>query len=77
MFPTRVGMDRMSSRTRAWPSCVPHARGDGPPEQGVQTWAFGCSPRAWGWTGGRTVMGLFTNVFPTRVGMDRAAASSG
>ncbi len=72
VFPTRVGVDRGVRRLRPGGPRVPHARGGGPARLLADPRNGGCSPRAWGWTvlveEGKTA----TEVFPTRVGVDRA-----
>ena len=71
MFPTPVGMDRTGRCAWLGPFGVPHARGDGPSELARGGERVVCSPRPWGWTGRKPLLGLFRPVFPTPVGMDR------
>ncbi len=72
VFPTRVGMDRGTlSRPRS-PACFPHTRGDGPPPRASCCPTQSFSPHAWGWTADRPGVRQLQDVFPTRVGMDRA-----
>src|SRR5438445_634603 len=71
VFPTRVGMDRRWPASGTCSGCVPHARGDGPPIETTGGVGYGCSPRAWGWTGEAMETTVNEHVFPTRVGMDR------
>ena len=71
VFPTRVGMDRLSSATPETCFSIPHTRGDGP----CWTMTMCCpgmySPHAWGWTDLSDTGRRDAAVFPTRVGMDR------
>ena len=73
VFPTRVGM------VRGWRRCTtsivgfPHPRGDGPQVYDLVTFLGRFSPPAWGWSGPRANMTTENTVFPTRVGMVRAA----
>ena len=48
VFPTPVGMNRWYPQFLTGWQRVPHARGDEPPDQIIQPWQFGCSPRPWG-----------------------------
>ena len=75
VFPTPVGMDRLTGSSTLSSGSFPHARGDGPPEREHTPPALAFSPRPWGWTAvGGTQMASF-NVFPTPVGMDRRSDS--
>ena len=71
VFPTHVGMDRISNFMGKPISSVPHARGDGPKGGRLQTFEVWCSPRTWGWTGHQNEIVHRLPVFPTHVGMDR------
>ena len=75
VFPTRVGMVRTRRNTPPASSSFPHARGDGPRILSPSPSPASFSPRAWGWSvdGVRRQRGRL--VFPTRVGMVRAAPS--
>ncbi len=49
-------------------SSIPHTRGDGPCRVKIKIKMY--SPHAWGWTAMKNFVGTYTQVFPTRVGMD-------
>ncbi len=75
VFPTRVGVDRLSfSRLPTAPG-IPHARGGGPLERMAARSVRTYSPRAWGWTAWRHPPSWLRPVFPTRVGVDRSLAA--
>ncbi len=48
-FPTRVGMARSGIGEIDAVTGFPHARGDGPTSELIDTMETGISPRAWGW----------------------------
>jgi len=71
VFPTRVGMVRISWPRRIPRSRFPHACGDGPaPPSPSETFAL-FSPRVWGWSVAYAFLFGHVDVFPTRVGMVR------
>src|SRR5690606_18288306 len=53
VLPTHVGMVRAASRSAATAARAPHARGDGPEVDTLETDDSGCSPRTWGWSASR------------------------
>ena len=71
VFPTPVGMDRVSQLRSALRQGVPHARGDGPQREVLEAVRDQCSPRPWGWTVFPPIKAHSAPVFPTPVGMDR------
>ena len=71
VFPTCVGMDRLTFSASRNPECVPHLRGDGPPDLLRKREPGMCSPPAWGWTVDALFFLTGGRVFPTCVGMDR------
>ncbi len=75
VFPTCVGMVRKPRLASMTSVCFPHVRGDGPFGwwDPIKTMWF--SPRAWGWSGYQTCAQGLRGVFPTCVGMVRAAAN--
>ena len=76
VFPTHVGMDRLRRIAHSAPEGIPHARGDGPISDGIGVGDWKYSPRTWGWTERLKDSILAKFVFPTHVGMDRAAVRS-
>ncbi len=74
VFPTHVGMDRVSLALDRRGPCFPHARGDGPIGLADSYRAGKFSPRTWGWTACSNTCRLSGTVFPTHVGMDRFSA---
>ena len=48
VFPTPVGMNLVYERQPQQPDGVPHARGDEPLADVVETGGTECSPRPWG-----------------------------
>ncbi len=77
VFPTGVGMVRVSPEGAAACACVPHGRGDGPQSVGSLNSMLKCSPRAWGWSAGGEQPRPRHAVFPTGVGMVRERGVSG
>ncbi len=75
VFPTRVGMVRHGPSCPAPTSCVPHSRGDGPATHPDRPGGDECSPLAWGWSERAAETHRARLVFPTRVGMVRAAGN--
>ena len=77
VFPTGVGMARVTRTSSRLGRSVPHRRGDGPCAPPWPVWTPACSPQAWGWpalcSDGRRAL----HVFPTGVGMARRAARPG
>ena len=73
VFPTRVGMDRSAVIQSTHQHRIPHTRGDGPLANQHTIFVCEYSPHAWGWTVEPSPLFTLKNVFPTRVGMDRAA----
>ena len=71
VFPTPVGMDRMTSRSLTLGSRIPHPRGDGPLLEPIGMTILEYSPPPWGWTEIPKIGPPSWNVFPTPVGMDR------
>src|ERR1700693_6290348 len=72
VFPTRVGMVRLNTRSASTCFSFPHARGDDPSAPSIRPPNIWFSPRAWGWSVLALVEQGMSNVFPTRVGMVRA-----
>ena len=72
VFPTHVGMFRLSASMLNPTDCFPHARGDVPSIEPTLRRGNWFSPRTWGCSGDiiGAPMGAF--VFPTHVGMFRA-----
>ncbi len=50
VFPTRVGMVRVSVEASTLDECFPHPRGDGPPRGLARSLPQQFSPPAWGWS---------------------------
>ena len=48
VFPTCVGMSRISTSLFGLAFCVPHVRGDEPARIALTGYKDLCSPRAWG-----------------------------
>ena len=71
VLPTRVGMVRTLPFPRNSSPRSPHARGDGPSANACLIAPVLFSPRAWGWSGYRTIGVDPGDVLPTRVGMVR------
>ena len=71
VFPTRVGMVRLSPATCSPCGCFPHPRGDGPVVTIRSNGWNGFSPPAWGWSANESSKTWMDWVFPTRVGMVR------
>ena len=71
VFPTRVGMVRMSQKDVPAAGRFPHTRGDGPDCCAAGTRAVRFSPHAWGWSEDINAQLAEQMVFPTRVGMVR------
>jgi len=71
VFPTRVGMVRMSSTPAISQSGFPHPRGDGPSAACSIVAPDWFSPPAWGWSAMKSAGDNPQAVFPTRVGMVR------
>ena len=71
VFPTGVGVDRITSGEFAVARSFPHRRGGGPSSflAGPPSPAF--SPQAWGWTVHLRLERRALLVFPTGVGVDR------
>ncbi len=74
VFPTGVGMVRTGAQARRDAAGVPHGRGDGPGRWLWHRFGAPCSPRAWGWSVLRHLVGVHADVFPTGVGMVRPSA---
>ena len=75
VFPTPVGMGRITAIPEISECCFPHARGDGPHVQinaAANSWF---SPRPWGWAAKDHSLRTYHIVFPTPVGMVRFAPS--
>ena len=73
VFPTRVGMFRVRRMISSSWCCFPHTRGDVPPAERVFARQERFSPHAWGCSAAREEAADPDRVFPTRVGMFRAA----
>ena len=71
VFPTGVGMARRAPVMNGATTCVPHRRGDGPPDGTYAPADLACSPQAWGWPTPRLRTQCARRVFPTGVGMAR------
>ncbi len=71
VFPTRVGMFRLSAKRGHLASCFPHPRGDVPLGGAEPRGRAKFSPPAWGCSGFAPLRALSVEVFPTRVGMFR------
>ena len=71
VFPTRVGMVRISGSPPGTQARFPHPRGDGPHPQRRPLRQRPFSPPAWGWSGTVYCNASSSRVFPTRVGMVR------
>ena len=71
VFPTPVGMVRVSFGFQFKARSFPHARGDGP-KSSLRWPRWGMfSPRPWGWSEVKDDAGQSQGVFPTPVGMVR------
>ncbi len=77
IFPTRVGMVRLNGLPYTQGFYFPHTRGDGPLLCRFQGTAKTFSPHAWGWSALLSALRTAFSIFPTRVGMVRAARPSG
>ncbi len=75
VFPTRVGMARLSRVLHAIASGFPHPRGDGPCPPSIRSATSGFSPPACGWPAAALSWLSLRRVFPTRVGMARTGAN--
>ena len=64
-------MDRANHAACTSEFGFPHTRGDGPWTPTMSPHSILFSPHAWGWTGNCRAPNSPSNVFPTRVGMDR------
>ena len=71
VFPTPVGMVRVSCPGTSWAGRFPHARGDGPNPATIDAQRALFSPRPWGWSGDSLAYVRSFAVFPTPVGMVR------
>ncbi len=71
VFLTRVGMDRYDDGKGYRRHGFPHPRGDGPKLLTESDLCLMFSPPAWGWTDMEIAYVYVSEVFPTRVGMDR------
>jgi len=71
VVPTHVGVDPVSSPSRASRRSCPHARGGGPGDIAVSISLGSLSPRTWGWTRHTDVSICHVLVVPTHVGVDR------
>ena len=76
VFPTRVGMDRLTPQKGVKMKSIPHTRGDGPSSDQVPVLLPVYSPHVWGWTAACNNPEHRDLVFPTRVGMDRSLGYS-
>ena len=74
VFPTPVGMVRISRIKPSPKRSFPHARGDGPRRAAPDDALRRFSPRPWGWSAGLQALPAPAGVFPTPVGMVRGAA---
>ena len=70
VFPTRVGVDRLTVAGQNIPSSFPHTRGGGPYRFLSGSLRYVFSPHAWGWTVCCYSAVSRLLVFPTRVGVD-------
>ena len=77
VFPTRVGVDLISTEQACPIVSFPHTRGGGPPPRRFRRRLSKFSPHAWGWTGRGRTPARAPGVFPTRVGVDRGMAPVG
>src|SRR5690242_14874210 len=73
VFPTHVGMVRVSECGSSGSVRFPHARGDGPAYTALGQAAVEFSPRTWGWSAVFITQPSSAIVFPTHVGMVRTA----
>jgi len=73
VFPTRVGMVRHSGSRFGRFAGFPHPRGDGPLSRKPDRSGEPFFPPAWGWSALVRAPAFLLRVFPTRVGMVRAA----
>ncbi len=71
VFPTRVGVDLYARRMFAPAASFPHTRGGGPMGPALDRLMTAFSPHAWGWTVDVSGVKTKSDVFPTRVGVDR------
>ena len=71
VFPTRVGVDRVTQCIQASQGRFPHTRGGGPCLAASLLQHPWFSPHAWGWTFRQAQASRRREVFPTRVGVDR------
>ena len=69
--PTRVGVDRPPEPVARSQQRFPHTRGGGPRWPLRGSWRNQFSPHAWGWTATALPSRCPSQVFPTRVGVDR------
>ena len=76
VFPTRVGVDRMTISHMIPMTSFPHTRGGGPQIGHIRVHINAFSPHAWGWTSAMACAIRCTPVFPTRVGVDLFPMSS-
>ncbi len=72
VFPTCVGVDRLSGVVHSCFAGIPHVRGGGPSQICNRTSVYPYSPRAWGWTDLAKHKAQWLQVFPTCVGVDRS-----
>ena len=70
VFPTPVGMNRLTSASRRYLARFPHTRGDGPDRERPPEPSSPFSPHPWGWTDAGAGRSAAHRVFPTPVGMD-------
>ena len=70
VFPTRVGVDQITTAQPPPAKSFPHTRGGGPVGKSSFTSQIRFSPHAWGWTATLSTGHLGQLVFPTRVGVD-------
>ena len=68
-----MGVDRKKGRNTVTHTSFPHTRGGGPLLSCYWAEDTRFSPHAWGWTEMKDEYGDWDKVFPTRVGVDRAA----
>ena len=76
VFPTRVGMVRVTTVVLKPTIRFPHSRGDGPISECPWHHGWKFSPLAWGWSAITPVLLWVDVVFPTRVGMVRWPATA-
>ena len=75
VFPTCVGMNRVTSVGALGVKRFPHMRGDEPHRKNDLYIQKSFSPHAWGWTGTPNGVRGMQSVFPTCVGMNRLGVS--